>query len=43
MPAKMRQVERRFERWRHARELAADPASWMPWKYRDTVAAARIL
>jgi transposase len=22
---------------RHARELAADPASWMPWNYRDTL------
>ena len=23
---------------RHARELAADPAAWMPWNYRQTKA-----
>ena len=23
---------------RHARELAASPAEWMPWNYRDTLA-----
>jgi hypothetical protein len=23
---------------RHARELAACPAEWMPWKYRETLA-----
>jgi hypothetical protein len=25
---------------RHARELAADPAAWMPWNYRDTIGQA---
>jgi len=25
---------------RHAAELAADPAKWMPWNYRDNLAAA---
>jgi hypothetical protein len=27
---------------RHAAELAAHPADWMPWNYRDTVAAADV-
>ena len=22
----------------HAQELAADPAEWMPWNYRETLA-----
>jgi hypothetical protein len=26
-----------IELQRHARELAACPAEWMPWKYRDTL------
>jgi hypothetical protein len=25
---------------RHARELAAHPAEWMPWKYRQRLAHA---
>jgi len=25
---------------RHARELAAHPAEWMPWNYRETLAHA---
>ena len=25
---------------RHARELAADPAAWMPWNYRETIGQA---
>ena len=27
-----------IELQRHARELAACPAEWMPWNYRDTLA-----
>jgi len=27
---------------RHAAELAAHPADWMPWNYRDTLAAAGV-
>jgi transposase len=27
-----------IELQRHAMELAANPASWMPWNYRDTLA-----
>ena len=27
---------------RHARELAANPAEWMPWNYRETVARLRV-
>jgi transposase len=23
---------------RHANDLQADPASWLPWNYRDTLA-----
>ena len=26
---------------RHARELAANPALWMPWNYRETLAPRR--
>jgi len=25
---------------RHAQELAANPAAWMPWNYRETLKAA---
>jgi transposase len=25
---------------RHARELAANPAQWMPWNYREALAHA---
>jgi len=25
---------------RHAQEVAANPASWMPWNYRETLAIA---
>jgi hypothetical protein len=25
---------------RHATEITANPASWMPWNYRDTLAAS---
>ena len=24
---------------RHGRQLSAEPAKWMPWNYRDTLAA----
>ena len=27
---------------RHARELAANPAEWMPWNYRETLARAAV-
>lgn len=27
---------------RHAQELAADPASWMPWNYRETIGQAGV-
>jgi len=27
-----------IELQRHARELAARPAEWMPWNYRETLA-----
>ena len=27
---------------RHAQELAANPASWMPWSYRETLKAAGV-
>jgi transposase len=27
---------------RHAQELAAQPAEWMPWNYRETIARARV-
>ena len=27
---------------RHARELAADPAEWMPWSYRETLARVTV-
>ena len=30
-----------IEPQRHARELAARPAEWMPWSYRDTLARIR--
>lgn len=30
----------RVELQRHAQELAACPAEWMPWNYRDTLAHA---
>jgi hypothetical protein len=26
---------------RHAQQLAAAPQDWMPWNYRDTLAAVR--
>ncbi len=26
-----------IELQRHTRELAASPAEWMPWNYRDTI------
>jgi transposase len=29
-----------IELQRHAGELAAHPAEWMPWNYRDTLAQA---
>jgi hypothetical protein len=31
-----------IELQRHAAELAAHPADWMPWNYRDTLAAAGV-
>ena len=31
-----------IELQRHAAELAAHPAGWMPWNYRDTLAAAGV-
>ncbi len=31
-----------IELQRHARELAADPAQWMPWNYRRTLAGAEV-
>jgi hypothetical protein len=27
---------------RHAQELAANPAPWMPWNYRETLRAAGV-
>ena len=27
---------------RHARELAANPAEWMPWNYRETLGRAGV-
>jgi hypothetical protein len=27
---------------RHAQELAANPASWMPWNYRETLGRAGV-
>ena len=27
---------------RHARELTANPAAWMPWNYRQTLKAAGV-
>ena len=27
---------------RHAQELAANPAAWMPWNYRETLKAAGV-
>jgi hypothetical protein len=27
---------------RHARELAANPAEWMPWNYRETLERAGV-
>jgi hypothetical protein len=27
---------------RHAQELAANPASWMPWNYRETIGQAGV-
>ena len=27
---------------RHAQELAASPAAWMPWNYRETLKAAGV-
>ena len=27
---------------RHARELATDPAAWMPWNYRETLERAGV-
>jgi hypothetical protein len=27
---------------RHAQELAANPASWMPWSYRETLGRAGV-
>lgn len=27
---------------RHARELAADPAKWMPWNYRETLGSSEV-
>ena len=33
-----------IELQRHARELAARPAEWMPWNYRETLArTARVM
>ncbi len=31
-----------IELQRHARELAANPAVWMPWNYRETIKAAGV-
>ncbi len=31
-----------IELQRHARELAACPAEWMPWNYRETLGEARL-
>jgi transposase len=31
-----------IELQRHARELAANPASWMPWNYRETLGCAGV-
>jgi hypothetical protein len=27
---------------RHAPELATNPAAWMPWNYRETLAASEV-